>query len=253
MFHPVLRAMQLQHNTILITGGSSGIGLELAARLLKKENSVIICGRSTSKLDRAVAQYPGLIPYTCDISEADACNEMAGWLASHHPGLNVLINNAAITHAGSFMEDPEILAKAEAEVQTNLMAPMRLTKLLLPMIRQQPAPAVINVTTGLVYAPRATYPVYNATKAALHAFTQVLRLQLADSPVRIVEVLMPAVDTPWHNGNPPPIAIPVEAAVQKMIKGLASGRTEIRVGGARLLYALSRLAPGFALRKINNL
>lgn len=253
MFHPGLFTMQLQNNTILITGGSSGIGLELAGRLLEQGNTIIICGRSRAKLDIAVAQYPKLIPYVCDISSIADCQKLVTWLAEHHPSLNVLINNAAIAHASSFMDDPAMLSKAAAEVETNLMGPMRLAKLLIPTMQQQRSPAMINVTTGLIYAPRAVYPVYNATKAALHAFTQVLRIQLADSPVRIIEVMLPAVDTPWHNGQAPSIAIPVEIAVQKMIKGLASGQPEIRVGGTKLLYALARLAPGFALRKINSL
>ncbi|MEM8488684.1 MAG: SDR family NAD(P)-dependent oxidoreductase [Bacteroidota bacterium] len=245
--------MHLQENTILITGGSSGIGLELACRLQEKGNTVIVCGRSREKLEKAEARNPHLIPYACDISNEVDCIAMVNWIEAQYPSLNMLINNAAIVHATSFMDDDGMLKKAAAEIDTNLMGPIRLAKLFYPLLLRQASGLLINVTTGLIYAPRAAYPIYNATKAALHAFTQVLRIQLADAPVRIVEVQFPAVDTPWHLGNPPPIAIPVEDAVTQMLDGLAKGREEIRVGGVKLLYGLSRVAPAFALRKINQL
>jgi uncharacterized oxidoreductase len=97
------------------------------------------------------------------------------------------------------------------------------------------------------------YPFYNATKAALHSFTQVLRWQNKDKNLKITEVMFPAVDTPWHGGNPPKIAIPVEKAITEMLKGLQKGKPEIRVGGANLLYRVSRIAPGFAMKKVNSL
>jgi uncharacterized oxidoreductase len=103
----------------------------------------------------------------------------------------------------------------------------------------------------LIYAPRAVYPIYNATKAALHSFTQVLRHQVKELPLDVIEVMMPAVATLWHKGSIPKIAIPPAKAVNEMIQKLESGATEIRIGRVKILYALSRIAPAFALRKIN--
>lgn len=245
--------MDIYNHTILITGGSSGIGLELAQRLLEKNNKIIICGRSAEKLEAAKKQYPQLETVQCDLSDEKQCIELAGWIHKNHPDLNILINNAALVHNTSFLETNNILEKLKLEVDTNLLAPIRLIKHLHPVLEKNNNPTIINITTGLVYVPRADYPFYNATKAALHSFTQVMRIQLKDTNFRIIEVMFPAVKTPWHKGNPPKIAITVEKAVNEMIKGLDKGKIEIKVAGVKILYNLFRIAPGFALKKINSL
>ncbi|MCB0806501.1 MAG: SDR family NAD(P)-dependent oxidoreductase [Bacteroidales bacterium] len=245
--------MKLTGNNVLITGGSSGIGLELAKRLTENQNKVIICGRSEQKLIVAKSKIPGLITYPCDLSDKKQTGDFVEWLKSNHNDLNVLINNAAIVNRTNFMEDPKAIEKSEQEFKTNVLAPIRLIKLLQPLISTNKNAAIINVTTGLVYIPRAIYPFYNATKAALHSFTQVLRFQLAGKVPEVIEVMFPAVDTPWHQGKPPKIAIPVDKAVNEMLKELAKGKTVIRIGGVKKLYVLSRLIPGFAIKKINSL
>ena len=245
--------MKLENNTVLITGGSSGVGLELAQRLIQLNNKVLICGSSLEKLERAKAQMPSIDYLACDLSEEDSPSQLFKWVKENHPTCNVLVNNAAITHTLDFHDTPDILEVAKKEMQVNLMAPIELTKLFTPLLEQNPNPAVINITSGLVYSPRAIYPFYNATKAALHSFTQVLRIQSSKRNLDVIEILLPAVNTPWHKGNPPKIAIPVEKAVDGMLKGLRKGETEIRVAGVKILYALFRIAPSFALKKINNL
>ena len=245
--------MQLTHNTILITGGTSGIGLELADRLQQKGNVVIVCSRSEARITAARSKNSQLVCRRCDISDPAAAASLCNWVQRNYPDLNVLINNAAITHNTSFVEDDDIVQKAGKEIATNFMGPVRLTKGLLPLLQQNDRAAVINVTTGLVYAPRAAYPIYNATKAALHSFSQVLRIQLEQTGIEVIEVLFPVVDTPWHTGKVPRIAISPEKAVQGMLKGLNKGAPEIRVGAVKLLYFLYRIAPGVALRKINKL
>jgi len=170
--------MTLQNNTVLITGGSSGIGYGLAKQLIKQKNRVLICGRSMDKLEKAKRLFPDLHYLQCDISKEDECNKLARWVSNEHPDCNTLINNAAIVHTDHFLDDDHILEKADAEVQTNLMGPIRLSKLFIPILQKNNSPKIINITTGLVYVPRATYPFYNATKAALHSFTQVLRFSI---------------------------------------------------------------------------
>lgn len=241
------------NNTILITGGSSGLGLEMSKRFIEQGNTVIACSRSAVKLEEAQKQVPGLIAYPCDITKPKDCERLAQWLNEKHPETNILVNNAAIVHKTGFITDDEIVEKAEHEVSTNLIAPIRLTKLLLPLLLVNNNTQIINITSGLVYVPRADYPLYNATKTALHSFTQVLRHQLKDVPIKITEVFFPAVDTPWHQGNPPKIAISPEKAVAEMFIGLEKNKEEIRVGGVKLLYRLSRLAPKFAFKKLNTL
>ncbi len=246
-------SMQLQGNTVLITGGSSGAGLQLAAVLLEKGNRVLICGRSEEKLIDAQRRLPQVQIFRCNIAEPEDCRRLCEWVAADHPACNLLINNAAIVHRKQFLTEGGIVEMGEVEFATNVMGPIRLIKTLIPLLSQNPRPAVVNITTGLIYAPKAAYPFYNATKAALHAFTQTLRLQAQGLPVKIVEVMLPAMDTPWHEGNPPAIAIPVEKAVAEMVRGLEKDKPEIRVGGVKLLYLLARIAPGFALRKINGI
>lgn len=245
--------MDLSNSTILITGGSSGIGLELAGRLLQKKNTVIICSRTPGKLEMARRQFPSVHTIQCDLSVPDECFRLSDWISENHPDCNVLINNAATVHREPLLSGERIPQKAQTEINTNLLAPIILSKQLLPVLMRNSDPTIINITTGLVYAPKIIYPFYNATKAGLHSFTQVLREQLKQSPVAVIEVLFPAVDTPWHDGNPPKIAITAEKAVDEMIKGIKKGKTEIRVGGVKILYLLSRIAPGFTFKKINSL
>lgn len=245
--------MVLQNNTILITGGSSGIGFELAKQLLERNNKVLICGRTLGKLQRARKQLPDLHYLQCDVSKPADCKRLYSWIRDEHPDCNILINNAAIVHTGNFYQDENIVEKASAEIKTNLLAPIRLSKLLAPILLSNENPAIINITTGLVFVPRTIYPFYNATKAALHSLTQVLRAQSKQLSVDIIEVQFPAVDTPWHKGSPPRIAISAEEAVMGMIKGIKKGKEEIRVGKATLLYLLFRIAPKFAFRKLNAL
>lgn len=245
--------MQLKGNTIFITGGSSGIGLELAKQLTASGNKVLICGRSEDKLRTAKMNTPELDYYCCDLALQLERENLIGWIQEYFPECNIVINNAAVVYNGLFHENTQSVSIAESEFQTNVLAPVHLIHALLPLIRRNKNPQIVNVTTGLIYAPRAIYPFYNATKAALHAFTHVLREQLLPHGVRVTEVLFPVVDTPWHKGNVPAIAISPEKAVSAFIYDWRKGKTEIRIGKVRLLYILSRISPGFAFRKINSL
>jgi uncharacterized oxidoreductase len=245
--------MKLRNNTVLITGGSSGLGLELSKVLIQKGNKVIVCGKSNEKLVAAKKILPQLINYQCDISDNQQCTDFVRSITENHPDLNILVNNAATVSKIDFINNENAIELAENEYQTNLLAPIRLIKLLYPTLSANDSSAIINVTTGLIYAPRVIYPFYNSSKAALHSFTQTLRIRLKNEKTIVVEVMFPAVDTPWHQGNPPKIAISTEAAVSEMIKGLEKGKAEIRVGGAKILHLISRVAPAFALKKVNEI
>jgi uncharacterized oxidoreductase len=245
--------MKLYKNTVLITGGSSGIGLELSKVLIQKGNKVIICGKSNEKLVVANKINPELITYQCDLSNKQECTDFAKKIAKNHPELNIIINNAAIVNKIDFINDENAIELAENEYQTNLIAPIRLIKFLYDTINANESPAIINITTGLIYAPRVIYPFYNSSKSALHSFTQTLRIRLKNERTKVYEVMFPAVDTPWHQGKPPKIAIGVEKAVAQMLTGLEKDKPEIRVGGAKMLHLISRIAPGFALKKVNEI
>lgn len=245
--------MNLNNNTILITGGSSGLGLELSNQLLKRNNQVVICSRNMEKLNEAKRKYPKLEVIQCDITNPKSCDNLVQEITNKYPKLNVLVNNAAIANVHNFLKDETALEQLNVEVDTNFIAPIRLIKLLTPIINENHAPKIINITTGLIYAPRVLYPFYNATKAALHSFTQVLRMQTKLDPIEIIEVLFPAVKTPWHKGNPPKIAISTNKAINETLRKLEKGQVEIKIGKVKLLYVLSRIAPTFMLKKINGL
>ncbi len=245
--------MKLKNSTVLITGGSSGIGLELSKVLSQKGNKVIICGKSNEKLVAAKKMLPQLITYQCDLSDSQECYDFAQKIRTNHSDLNILINNAAIVNKIDFINDEKAIELAENEYQTNLIAPIRLIKLLYSTIRSNESSAIINITTGLIYAPRFIYPFYNSSKSALHSFTQTLRIRLKYENTKVIEVMFPAVDTPWHKGTPPKIAIGTDKAVSEMINGIEKGKSEIKVGGAKILYLISRIAPSFALKKVNEI
>ncbi|MCH5720847.1 SDR family oxidoreductase [Niabella hibiscisoli] len=241
--------MVLTKNTILITGGSSGLGLEMAKMFLQLGNKVIVCSRSPDKLKFTKNKLPEVITFQCDISVEAEQERLASWVELYHPDLTVLINNAAIVNRTHFITDNESCNKLSGEIATNLIAPIHLIKLLYPVLIKNNNAAILNITSGLIYTPRSIYPFYNATKSALHAFTQVLRYQLQHEPIKIIEVMFPVVDTPWHKGNAPKSSISVEKAVSEMIRGIEHNKSEIKVGAVKLLSYLSRIAPKFAFKK----
>ncbi|CAN7480549.1 SDR family NAD(P)-dependent oxidoreductase [Variovorax sp. LjRoot84] len=186
--------MTLSNSTILITGGSSGIGLALARRLLQYGNRVIVCGRGAEALTRAQVIEPALITRICDVTNAGSRRELVDWIAAEHPDLSVVFNNAGVQSRRSFTGD-HALDDLEQEVAINFTAPVQLIGELLPLLRRQQRAVIVNVTSGLAFAPMADVPVYCATKAALHSFTLSLRHQLRHTAVKVVEMVPPIVDT----------------------------------------------------------
>jgi uncharacterized oxidoreductase len=197
--------MKISGNTILVTGGASGIGLALALALQTQGNAVIIAGRRKALLDSVTAAHPGLTGHVLDVESPDAVSTFAAQVVQHHPGLNVLVNNAGIMRAEAVTGDAGYLADAEATIATNLLGPIRLTAALLPHLLRQTQATVINVTSGLAFVPLAATPTYSATKAGLHSYTQSLRHQLQGTSVEVLELAPPMVQTdlmPGQASNP---------------------------------------------------
>jgi uncharacterized oxidoreductase len=195
--------MQLSGNTILITGGGSGIGRGLAESLHNLGNQIIITGRRQDVLDNTTKTNPGMVSMSFDVSDPDAITALAARVTAEHPGLNVLINNAGIMKIEDLRGLPAGLADAEAVVTTNLLGPIRLTAALLPHLQKQTHAAIINVSSGLAFVPLPVTPTYSATKAALHSYTASLRVQLARTPVEVIEIIPPAVATDLTPGRIP--------------------------------------------------
>ncbi len=202
--------MKLTGNTILITGGGSGIGRGLAEGFQRLGNQVIIAGRRKSALDEVTAANPGMKSVVFDVENKAGIRDFAARVCAEYPALNVLINNAGIMRPEDLLHQPDELTDAEAIVTTNLLGPIRLTAALLPHLLQKSYAAIVNVSSGLAFVPLASTPTYSATKAALHSYTQSLRYQLKGSPVEVLELIPPYVQTHLMAGAEDPRAMPLK-------------------------------------------
>ncbi|QQE78273.1 SDR family oxidoreductase [Alicyclobacillus sp. SO9] len=187
--------MVMTGNTVLITGGSAGIGFALAREFLTAGNEVIVCGRSERKLAQAKEQLPALHTRVSDVSDEQQRQELYNWTIESFPAVNVLVNNAGIQQRLNLQKTSEVWNHYHREIEANLEGPIHLTMLFLPHLLQQSRATVVNVTSGLAITPAAFAPIYSATKAALHSFSISLRVQLQDTPVDVVDILPPAVNT----------------------------------------------------------
>lgn len=186
--------MKTTGNTILITGGTSGIGLAFAREFHRLENTVIICGRRQERLAEIEQQHEGIITYRCDVADSIDRESLAEWVLTNYPQVNVLINNAGLQLLTD-MTRPVDLHRVNSEINTNLVAPIHLTSLFAQQLAQKEEAAIINISSGLAFVPIAFMPVYCATKAAIHSITLSLRHQLRNTPVKVFEIAPPAVDT----------------------------------------------------------
>lgn len=238
--------MQMQGNTILITGGGSGIGRGLAEAFHKLGNKVVIAGRRQAALDETVAANPGMRALPLDIQSAQGIRDFATQIAAEFPQLNVLINNAGIMRREN-LAAPRNLADAEAVVATNLLGPIRLTDALLPVLRRQARPVIMNVSSGLAFVPMAATATYCATKAGLHSYTMSLRYQLAGTPAQVLELVPPYVQTELLDGKNDPRAMPLDKFIGEVMEILRSQPEALEVcveNVKRLRYAATRAVEG---------
>ena len=229
--------MNLTGNTILVTGGGSGIGRGLATELRKLGNQVIIAGRRKTALDETTAANPGMKSVVLDIEDADGIRAFAAQLIDDYPTLNVLINNAGIMRVENLKSQQDDLADAESIVATNLLGPIRLTAALLPQLQKQPHATIMNVSCGLAFVPLAPTPTYCATKAALHSYTQSLRYQFKGTAIDVVELIPPYVATDLLGGGSDPRAMPLDQFISEVMGLLKSqpNITEICVDNVKRL------------------
>ena len=217
--------MNLSNNTVLITGGASGIGLALAGRFQRAGSTVIVCGRRADKLAEAKAAHPGLTTRVADISTASGRRELAHWVAGEFPTLSVLVNNAGIQRRVR-LADNEPWEETHQELAANLEAPIHLARLFIPHLLAQPRAAIMNVTSGLSFSPLAAVPIYCATKAALHSFTLSLRHQLNDTTIQVIEIIPPAVDTDLGGPGLHTFGVNVNDFADDVMAKIAAGAVE---------------------------
>ena len=210
--------MRTTGNTILITGGGSGIGRGLAEAFHALGNRVIVAGRRKQALDETVAANPGMTSLTLDIEDPANIRSFAVQLTTQYPALNVVINNAGIMRVEKLQAQQHDLAGAESIIATNLLGPIRLTAALLPLLQKQPHSVIMNVSSGLAFVPIALTPTYCATKAAVHSYTQSLRYQLQASTTEVLELIPPYVATDLMSGASDPRAMQLKKFIAEVME-----------------------------------
>src|SRR6185437_4766554 len=242
--------MNLSNNTILITGGGSGIGLALAVELLNYNNKIIIAGRNIEKLQLAQTNHPKLEILQVDISDEASVKKLTYEVLEKYPDLNFLINNAGVINLWKIKTKKVSISGQKAELLTNVFGTIQLTQSLIPFLLNKKNATILNVSSALAFVPMASAPIYSATKAALHSYTISLRQQLHGTNVKIFEVLPAAVNTDMSSHIEKKAGIkdggqgmPPEKLSILILKGLKKDNFEIRPGMSNMLYYLNRVFP----------
>jgi uncharacterized oxidoreductase len=238
--------MNIKSNTILLTGGTSGIGFELL-RQLYDNNNIIVVSSNPSKLEKLKLEYPDITGIVCNLGNIDSVKQLIDKCLNELLGVNILINNAAIQNNYSFLSEKEGFDKIENEITINLISPLFLIYGLLPVLLKNNNAAIINISSGLAFSPKKSAPVYCGTKAAIHNITKALRYQLEDTTVKVFEIIPPLVDTPLSKGSSKSKITPKQL-VSEFLSNVQKDKLENNIGKIKFLRILNRLAPKFADR-----
>ncbi len=215
--------MNISGNNVFIPGATSGIGLALALELQARGNTVIIGGRRADLLEQIAADYPGIDTVQIDTTDAVSIEAAAKEVLARHPGLNVLVTMAGIMRVEDWRDPGAFLASAESVIATNVLGPIRLIAAFIEHLQAQPDATIVTVSSGLAFAPLAITPSYNASKAAIHMLSESIRLQLADTTVKVVELEPPAVRTTLlPSQEHSEVAMPLEEFVTEVVALLES-------------------------------
>ncbi|WP_339880394.1 SDR family NAD(P)-dependent oxidoreductase [uncultured Algoriphagus sp.] len=244
--------MKTTNNTVLITGGSAGIGFEIAKLLSEKDNTVIITGRNSERLQQAAAKLHNVTTIVSDVSISEDVDKLVDKLKSDYPSLNMVINNAGRALLYDLADtDSNAFAKAEDEMLTNYLSVIRLNEKLLPLLKKQESAAIVNVSSVVAFVP-GFLATYSTSKAALHSYTQSLRLALEkDSKVEVYELMPPLVDTEFSAPIGGKNGISPTVVAEQFIAGLEDSVYEIRVGNTEDLYQLFLSSPEEAFNYMN--
>jgi len=242
--------MNLSSNTVLVTGGSNGIGFAFAQRFLQSGSKVIICGRREKKLNEAKEKLGDVVTIVCDVGKPEERIALYNRAVEEFPDVNVLVNNAGIQCRVKLAENPA-WRSIDEEISVNLDAPIHLSVLFAQHFMKQKNPAIINVTSGLAFVPMVSAPIYCTTKAGLHSFTLSLRRQLSKTPVEVIEVIPPAVQTDLGGQGLHDFGTPLDEFADDVFKKLNKGDIEIAYGFAERSSKLSREEIDAAFKRMN--
>lgn len=235
--------MKLQDKTLLITGGTSGIGYALVKKLAATNKAIIVIARNPVHLEKLKSQFPNVHTYKCSLACKMDVEKTFSEIINAHPDISVVINNAGIQETPTFLDKDFNFDSIENEITVNLTAPIWICALMLgPLLNLKTSAAIVNVTSGLGLYPKKNSAVYCATKAGLRNFTKSFRYQLEDTNIKVFEAIMPLVDTPMTQGRGKGKISP-EHAAGAIIDGIENDDEEIYVGKAKLIPLVSRLSP----------
>ncbi|CAH9049672.1 putative oxidoreductase [Pseudoalteromonas holothuriae] len=248
--------MQLSENTILITGGTSGIGLEMARAFLELGNTVIITGRNEQKLQQAQSQLDGVHTIKSDVSNPDDIQILYDEVSKNHPKLNMLINNAGMMLKVNLQSHSHSAQSLVKEIDINVKGPIWMVDKFLPLLKQNSNAAIVNVSSALAFVPMPVSPIYSATKSALHFYTLSLREQLRNTDIKVFELAPPGTKTELLDGFSAEdmqgsTAMSVAELVADLISGLNKNKDEIRPGQSNQLKFMSRFFPQFILKMMS--
>jgi uncharacterized oxidoreductase len=247
--------MNLTNNTLLITGGTSGLGYQFAAKLQALGNTVIITGRNQDKLNLIKNELPGIHTFQSDVSDPEAIKSLYEKVTGRFPELNILINNAGEMRSINLQDSSRDLVDITREIEINLMGPIRMVHQFLPQLKKMKSAAILNVTSGIALVPFPLSPIYGATKSGLRSYTKSLRVQLRGTNILLFELIAPGAKTPISDqfenvdGFDSKILMEPDKIIDAAIKGLKNDNLEIYPGLARVLLIMSRLAPAFMLKQ----
>jgi len=244
--------MKTTQNTVLIIGGTAGIGLEIVKQLTALNNHVIVTGRNKERLDSALASLKNVTAIPFDVSKANEVDNLVERISKDFPNLNMVINNAGRAILYNLAdENQDDFSNAEDEMLTNYLSIIRINQKLLPILKAQSEAAIVNVSSVVAYVPGITLPTYAASKAALHSYTTSLRLSLEDTSVKVFELMPPLVDTEFSKEIGGQNGIKPSVVADEFIAALAKDEFEIRVGDTAKIYELFRQSPLDALNVMN--
>lgn len=243
--------MKLTNKTILITGGTSGVGLALLHSLHGQGNRLVVVGRNEKRMVELRDGYPDVVFLMYNLAVPSEVADLIQTIQQRFPDCSVLINNAGVQFNYLLGDDASGQSRVGSEIQVNLTAAIQLCDALIPQLRQQSEAAIVNITSGLGISPKRSAPVYSATKAGLQVFTKALRYQLEGSVVQVVDVVLPLVDTPMTAGRGKGKMSPEQVA-DELIQGVERGRSVVNVGKVKLFRMIHRLTPGIADRLLKH-
>jgi uncharacterized oxidoreductase len=243
--------MQINRNVILITGGTSGIGAELVQQFYELNNKLIVTSSNQENLDKLKIKYPNISTIACDLGDSLSVRKLIDQCLKEFSGLNIFINNAGIQNNYLWTEEKEGYKKIENEVQINFISPMQIIYGLLPLLTTKQNSAIVNVSSGLAFAPKKSAPIYCATKAAVHNATKALRYQLETTTVKVFEIIPPLVDTAMTQGRGKGKISPKQL-VDEFISNFKNDKLESNIGKTKLLRLIQRISPKIADNILKN-